>query len=296
MNTDESDESDSSLDEPSNARYDFVKIERLSGQTSRFGTYFKCKHRLNGEIFAMKKISTFGTQNGITGETLREISILRHLKHVNIVALVDVFVNELSVVMILEWMTVDLKRYMDQTDSTPDKSFVKSCTYQIAQAMLYCHERRVLHRDLKPSSVWIDKRGVVKVGNFCIARQMVNPAAVPSHEVVTLWYRAPEVLLGARRYSSAIDIWSMGCILSELTTRKPLFLGDSEIDQLFRIFKVLSTPNEDTWPGVSTLRDFKVEFPKWREVRLNEVNIGLDPHGLDLLQVCFFGQSLIFNF
>ncbi|XP_022862523.1 cell division control protein 2 homolog A-like [Olea europaea var. sylvestris] len=104
-----------------------------------------------------------------------------------------------------------------------------------------------------------------------------------SLQVVTLWYRAPEILLGSRHYSTPVDVWSVGCIFAEMVNRRPLFPGDSEIDELFRIFRVMGTPNEDTWPGVSSLPDFKSAFPKWPRKDIAAVVPNLDAAGLDLL-------------
>ena len=142
-----------------------------------------------------------------------------------------------------------------------------------------------MHRDLKPQNLLIDKNGVIKLADFGLARAFGIPIRVYTHEVVTLWYRAPEVLLGAPRYSCAIDIWSIGCIFSEMATRRPLFHGDSEIDQLFKIFRIMATPTEETWPGVSDLPDYKSSFPTWRGNNLKDSVKVLDPLGLDLLQV-----------
>ncbi|KAK1905476.1 Cyclin-dependent kinase 1 [Dissostichus eleginoides] len=106
---------------------------------------------------------------------------------------------------------------------------------------------------------------------------------VYTHEVVTLWYRAPEVLLGSPRYSTPVDVWSTGTIFAELATKKPLFHGDSEIDQLFRIFRTLGTPNNDVWPDVESLPDYKNTFPKWKSGNLSSMVKNLDKNGLDLL-------------
>jgi len=107
---------------------------------------------------------------------------------------------------------------------------------------------------------------------------------VYTHEVVTLWYRAPEVLLGSPKYSCPIDIWSIGTIYAEMVNRRPLFQGDSEIDQLFRIFRVLRTPTEDLWPGVTQLPDFKATFPNWQTLGLKSSMKKIEPAGLDLLE------------
>lgn len=107
---------------------------------------------------------------------------------------------------------------------------------------------------------------------------------------MTLWYRAPEVLLGSRHYSTAVDMWSVGCIFAEMAMRQPLFPGDSEIDEIFRIFRLLGTPDDETWPGVSSLPDYKASFPKWHGVDLNKTIKGLDADGVDLL-----AQTLIYD-
>ncbi|RHY23473.1 hypothetical protein DYB32_009184 [Aphanomyces invadans] len=125
----------------------------------------------------------------------------------------------------------------------------------------------------------------LKLADFGLARAFGIPMRNYTHEVVTLWYRAPEILLGGSHYSTAIDIWSIGCIFAEMFNRKPLFPGDSEIDELFRIFRVLGTPDDHMWPGVSSLPDFKTSFPKWQPQPWHDVVPSLDACGVDLLMV-----------
>lgn len=169
----------------------------------------------------------------------REISLLKELKHPNIVSLEDVLMEESRLYLIFEFLSMDLKKYMDSlpAEKMMDPELVRSYMYQITAAMLFCHRRRVLHRDLKPQNLLINKDGVIKVADFGLGRSFGIPVRVYTHEIVTLWYRAPEVLLGSQRYSCPVDVWSLGCIFAEMATRKPLFQGDSEIDQLFRIFR-----------------------------------------------------------
>uniref|UniRef100_A0A2D4G9K0 Protein kinase domain-containing protein n=1 Tax=Micrurus corallinus TaxID=54390 RepID=A0A2D4G9K0_MICCO len=125
--------------------------------------------------------------------------------------------------------------------------------------------------------------GAIKLADFGLARAFGVPLRTYTHEVVTLWYRAPEILLGCKYYSTAVDIWSIGCIFAEMVTRKALFPGDSEIDQLFRIFRTLGTPTESLWPGVTNLPDYKGNFPKWPRKDMKVIIPNLDQDGRDLL-------------
>jgi hypothetical protein len=141
--------------------------------------------------------------------------------------------------------------------------------------------------DLKPQNVLVDpKRGTLKLADFGLARAFTVPLRTYTHEVVTLWYRAPEILLGGKQYSVPVDIWSIGTIIPEMVTGQPLFPGDSEIDELFKIFRLLGTPNENLWQGVQQLPDFKAEFPKWKPRNLREIvqhPERLNDQGLDLI-------------
>lgn len=101
---------------------------------------------------------------------------------------------------------------------------------------------------------------------------------------MTLWYRAPEILLGSKIYACPVDMWSVGCIFSEMATLTPLFPGDSEIDELYKIFRVLGTPNESVWPGVTKLPDYKPTFPQWKPMDLAQLIPDLEPAGIDLLK------------
>lgn len=141
--------------------------------------------------------------------------------------------------LVFDYLSMDLKKYIDSYGQGKqlEMSTIKSLTYQLLRGMLFCHQRRVLHRDLKPQNLLIDGHGNLKIADFGLARAFGVPVRAYTHEVVTLWYRAPEVLLGCPRYSCPVDLWSVGCIMAELITKKPLFQGDSEIDQLFRIFR-----------------------------------------------------------
>ena len=141
---------------------------------------------------------------------------------------------------------------------------VRSCMLQILRGLHHCHAHLVLHRDLKPQNVLISRSGAVKLADFGLARAFTMPLRAYSHEVVTIWYRPPEVLLGSVEYSTPLDLWAVGCILAEMADGRPLFPGESEIGQLLLIFKALGTPHEGVWPGVSKLPDYQLTFPQWQ--------------------------------
>lgn len=265
---------------------DYIKIEKIGEGT--YGVVYKGRNKKTNQYVALKKIRLESEEEGVPSTAIREISILKELQHPNIVSLLDVLLQESKLYLVFEFLQMDLKKYMDSIPSGKfmDKELVKSYTYQILQGITFCHSRRVLHRDLKPQNLLIDKNGIIKLADFGLARAFGIPVRVYTHEVITLWYRAPEILLGSSRYSTPVDIWSIGTIFAEMATKKPLFHGDSEIDQLFRIFRILGTVTDDEWPGVTSLKDYKQTFPKWKKGNVKDSVKNLSEEGIDLLQKC----------
>ncbi|XP_002737515.1 cyclin-dependent kinase 1-like [Saccoglossus kowalevskii] len=263
---------------------DYVKIEKIGEGT--YGVVYKGRNKKTGKLVALKKIRLESEEEGVPSTAIREISLLKELQHPNIVSLQDVLMQEAKLYLVFEFLTMDLKKYMDNIPSGKlmDTGLVKSYLYQICQGIVFCHARRVVHRDMKPQNLLIDSKGLIKLADFGLARAFGIPVRVYTHEVVTLWYRAPEVLLGSPRYSTPVDVWSIGCIFSEMATKRPLFHGDSEIDQLFRIFRTLGTPNDEIWPGVSSLPDYKPTFPNWSPGQLPAAIKNIDDDGVDLLK------------
>lgn len=265
---------------------DFDKLEKIGEGT--YGVVYKAidtKH--NNRTVALKKIRLESEDEGIPSTTIREISLLKELRDHNIVALYDiVHSNSNKIYLVFEFLDMDLKKYME---SIPEgqgmsRNMVKKFMVQLVKGIYYCHSHRVLHRDLKPQNLLIDKEGSLKVADFGLARAFGVPLRAYTHEVVTLWYRAPEILLGGKQYSTGVDMWSIGCIFAEMAQRRPLFSGDSEIDQIFKIFKVLGTPTKETWPEVEYMSDYKETFPKWKRQNLASIVTKLDIHGINLLQ------------
>lgn len=267
------------------ARYELC--EKLGKGT--YGTVYKAMNRQTGDYVAIKRIKILYEDDGIPSTALREISLLRDLNNVNVIQLYDVHSSRLNLYLIFECLDMDLRAFLKSYGPIRD-TVLRSAAYQCFQGLDFCHGRRILHRDLKPQNVLIDVKTMrLVLADFGLARAFSMPLRVYTHEVVTLWYRAPEILLGQVRYGPTMDIWSLGCIVAEMATADALFPGDSEIDTIFKIFRMLGTPSEEVWPGVTTLRDFKHRFPKWQDTQLAEVRrsaSSLGDEGIDLLQLC----------
>lgn len=258
----------------------YQKIEKIGEGT--YGVVYKAKNRASGELVALKKIRLEAEDEGIPSTAIREISILKELQHPNIVRLHDVIHTEKKLTLVFEYLDQDLKKFLD-TERELTGQVIKSLLHQLLRGVSFCHDRRVLHRDLKPQNLLINKEFELKLADFGLARAFGIPVRSYTHEVVTLWYRAPDVLMGSRKYSTPVDLWSVGCIFGEMASGRPMFPGTSDHDQLIRIFKVLGTPTELSWPSMYELPEYKSDFPKHDAVPLSEVCPKLDPIGLDLL-------------
>ena len=243
-----------------------------------------------GQLVALKKIrpplcDECGVLGGVPFTVLREISLLKELNHQNIVRLMDVLYTGRELFLVFEYLECDLRIHMDGNSPYPiPMENTKSYIYQVLAGIAFCHSHRVLHRDLKPQNLLISTQGHIKLADFGLARTFGISGRTYTHEVVTLWYRSPELLLGSQHYSTPIDIWSIGCIFAELVTTRVLFAGNSQIGQLFKIFQTLSTPDEGICPGVSQLPDYKPLFPKWSKQELKRVVKQLNDEGIDLLE------------
>ncbi|KAL4933739.1 cyclin-dependent serine/threonine-protein kinase CDC28 [Aspergillus undulatus] len=281
----------------------YQKIEKIGEGT--YGVVYKARELTHpNRIVALKKIRLEAEDEGVPSTAIREISLLKEMNDPNIVRLFNiVHADGHKLYLVFEFLDLDLKKYMEALPvseggrgrALPDGStlsknlglgeaMVKKFMAQLIEGIRYCHSHRILHRDLKPQNLLIDREGNLKLADFGLARAFGVPLRTYTHEVVTLWYRSPEILLGGRQYSTGVDMWSCGAIFAEMCTRKPLFPGDSEIDEIFKIFRLLGTPDEAVWPGVTSFPDYKPSFPRWRREETHNLVPGLEEDGLDLLE------------
>ncbi|XP_063114374.1 cyclin-dependent kinase 7 isoform X4 [Cavia porcellus] len=202
-------------------------------------------------------------KDGINRTALREIKLLQELSHPNIIG---VIIKDNSLVL------------------TP--SHIKAYMLMTLQGLEYLHQHWILHRDLKPNNLLLDENGVLKLADFGLAKSFGSPNRAYTHQVVTRWYRAPELLFGARMYGVGVDMWAVGCILAELLLRVPFLPGDSDLDQLTRIFETLGTPTEEQWPDMCSLPDY-VTFKSFPGIPLQHIFSAAGDDLLDLIQGLF---------
>ncbi|PSS26729.1 Cell division control protein [Actinidia chinensis var. chinensis] len=262
-------------------RYPTVAL-RGSGS---FGVVYKALDRDTGNIVAKKFINFRKDVVGVSSAVIREVSLLKDLEHENIVRLLDVLHNDEGVFLIFEYLELDLWEYMREFPSVSRQpQVIKILLFQILHGIAYCHSQDIIHRDLKPRNLLIDRqKEMLKLADFGLAREVDPPLKLYTKKVATVRYMAPEILFGTGKYSTSVDIWSVGCIFGEMVRRRCMFNGHSEIDQLFKIFRLMGTPNEENWPGVTKLFpdiDIITQLPP--EKLKNEVP-GLEHAGVDLL-------------
>lgn len=259
----------------------YEKLEQVGEGT--YGVVYKAQDP-EGNIYALKTIRLEAEDEGIPSTAIREISLLKELQHPNIVKLCDVIHTERKLTLVFEFLDQDLKKLLDMCDGGLDLATTKSFLYQLLRGVAYCHQHRVLHRDLKPQNLLINREGALKLADFGLARAFGIPVRSYTHEVVTLWYRAPDVLMGSRKYSTPVDIWSVGCIFAEMVIGRALLTGKTDADQLQKIFMVLGTPNEQIWPAVAELPDWKSDYTHYDAQPWSTIVPNLDAGGVDLLK------------
>ena len=262
---------------------EFRKVRKIGEGT--YGEVYEAIDTTNNRRVAMKKMRIENKDEGIPITALREMCILKHLRHDNVVKLYEIIQDVDKIVLIFEYADMDLKIYVDKEKGIKDLKLIQQFTLQILNGLYYCNINRIIHRDLKPQNLLlITSEMKLKLCDFGLSRMFSLPMGKMTHEIITLWYRPPEVLLGIENYTTKVDSWSIGCIMAEMITGKPLFPGDSEIGQLFKIFQIMGTPNEESWPGITKLKDYSINFPQWKPKKLKDLFPNFDKDGLDLME------------
>lgn len=252
----------------------------------QFATVYKARDTLcpNGTIVAVKKIklgSRAEAKDGINRTALREIKLLQELNHPNVICLVDVFGHKSNISLVMDFMDTDLEVIIKDPTIILTGPNIKSYILQTIQGLEYLHKHWILHRDIKPNNLLINREGVLKIGDFGLAKLYGSPNRIYTHIVVTRWYRAPELLFGARIYGPGVDVWAVGCVLAEILQRLPFLAGETDLDQISKIFQVLGTPTEETWPGHTKFPDY-VQFKMYPPQPLETI---FTAAGRDLIQL-----------
>jgi len=261
----------------------YKKTKKLGEGT--YGIVYKAENIQTHEEVALKAIRLESEEEGVPCTAIREISLLKELDHPNVVRLLEIIHDVDKLTLVFEFCDQDLKQHLDAHFGILDHNKIKWFLYQLLKGVEYCHKRRVLHRDLKPQNLLISKKdNTLKLADFGLARAFTVPVRNYSPEVVTLWYRAPEVLMGFKNYSTPIDMWSIGCIFAEMKKGKPLFTGKTTEQQLMSIFKGLGTPTPEIYPKIVELPQYRDDFPKYPGKDLSVLVPGLEEEGYDLLR------------
>jgi len=265
----------------------YRKINRIDEGT--YGVVYRAQDIETGEVVALKqlKLSACRSDDGFPISSLREISLLLKLNHPNLCRCREVVVGQSQqhIFMVLDYVEHELKALIDRHRFSIAE--VKCLMLQLLDAVVYLHKRWVIHRDLKTTNTLLANNGVLKVCDFGLARHYGEPLRPYTQTVQSLWYRAPELLLGQKGYTKGVDVWSVGCIFAELFLRVPTFPGKAELHQVGLIFDLVGVPTEDTWPGIEKLplwnkAPFKLALPRWR-ILFPDKEI-LSDTGLELLQ------------
>jgi len=270
---------------------DNYKRTEILGQGA-YGKVYKGQDLRTGQIVALKKALASSEEEGIPPTSLREISILKSISECEfIVKLLDVINTKTKsgkgiLYIVFQYLDSDLKAYMVSTNGKGNalsEKISKEFCFQLLIGIKFCHQKGIMHRDLKPQNLLIENGSKLKIADFGLSRNFCIPIGKFTHEVVTLWYRSPEILLGAKCYSTPIDLWSIGCILAEMLTGRPFFCGESELEQLLAIFRIMGTPTIKNWPSISEFKDWH-DFPKWMPQKLDLLFPNLKADTIDLLK------------
>jgi len=256
-----------------------------------YGKVYKALHVYSKEQVALKKIRMEGERDGFPVTAIREIKLLQSLKHVNVVALLEVMVEKNDCFMVFEYVSHDLTGILNHPTFSLSDAHKKDLARQLFEGLDYLHRRGVLHRDIKAANILVSKGGQLKLADFGLARFYAkNKKQDYTNRVITIWYRSPELLLGETQYGPAVDIWSAACVLVEIFTRHAIFPGDGgEINQLDKIYNVLGTPSRSSWPGIVHLQWYELLRPQHKlpNTFAEKYQSRVTPEAFQLLEAMF---------
>eukprot|EP00899_Mesostigma_viride_P019597 jgi/Mesvir1/27639/Mv07369-RA.1 len=262
----------------------YEKINRIGEGT--YGVVYRAREKSTGEIVALKKVRMDHERDGMPVTSLRELHVLQACKHKNIVNLHKVVTGTKadSIFLVFEYCPHDLARLMDAMRLPFSESEVKCLLQQLLEAIVFLHKKWIMHRDLKLSNLLYCNDGMLKLCDFGLARHYQPDPRPYTAKVVTLWYRAPELLLGETRYTPAVDMWAVGCIAGELLRHEPLFPGKTEAGMVEMHAQLLGAPNERIWRGLGALPlASQMKMPYQPFNYLKQKFPSLSDSGLDLL-------------
>jgi cell cycle related kinase len=266
----------------------YTLLQRI-GEGS-FGEVHRVRDNRDGSYKAAKRIRlrNVSSCDSFPNQALREIRALQEIgrHHPNIVRLYDVVPHGSTVVLIMALLCSDLSEVLKSTATPLPENQVKTYMKMLLQGVAYIHHNGLIHRDLKPSNLLISSTGVLKIADFGLARvhDPLHKHGSYTHQVATRWYRAPELLFGSRHYDGGVDLWAVGTILGELLNHSPLFPGENDINQIYRVLQVLGKPSEIEWPNVVSLPDYgKINFPMLKQIPMKYIVPNATPTALDLL-------------
>lgn len=223
------------------------------------GTYavvYLGKQISTGNEIAIKEIKTSEFKDGLDMSAIREVKYLQELDHPNVINLIDIFMAYDNLNLVLEFLPTDLEVVIKDKNILFTPADIKSWMLMTLRGVYHVHRNFILHRDLKPNNLLISPEGLIKVADFGLARAVPGPREMLTSNVVTRWYRAPELLFGAKHYTYAVDVWSIGVIFAELMLRIPYLPGQDDMNQMEVTFRALGTPTDKDWPEVSSFAGY----------------------------------------
>lgn len=265
-----------------------LRLEKVVERRSK-GKLFRCKKLGTGEMALLRvvnlELTNAGKDDGIPTSFLREAALLSRLQHPNVVRFLGAEILGKETLMCTEFVHRNFTAWFKTLEGRQCNEKVPEVRCQFRQLLTglsYVHNQGLMHRNLKPDNIFIDRQGLVKIGDFTTARMLDLPlqAYTPEdpkerdrsgREMRRLWYRAPELILRDEVYGPKVDVWSVGCLLAEAVTGKPLFPSDSEIDHLFRTFRLVGTPTISFWPEGLMMRNFSPKFPVYPPFNMAQV-------------------------